>query len=67
MSAKGILIMFVLVQFRKMGASDEQLIEEKNKLECDEMYFRKWCMNIKSWCPEVPIFILHIESSVEYA
>ena len=44
-----IKITFVLLQFYFMGASDDQLKIESDKLKKDKMYFQNYIVDLKKW------------------
>jgi hypothetical protein len=47
-------ILFVLEQFKLMGATREELLDEMRRLQTDDEYYITWCVNL-SWCSYIPI------------
>ena len=41
---------FVLVQFGRMGASSQELSEQRDLLMQGKEEYREWCIDIHDWC-----------------
>ena len=44
------LVEFVLVQFGRMGASQQELSEQRELLMQGKEEYREWCIDIHDWC-----------------